>query len=243
MARLRYNGLSTTVGGSGLTNSATSVTFSAALTYNGGTAVPTITGTDYIPLSILDATGKLSEIVYLTAYTTAGTTGTIGRGKEGTTGVSHSAGDKVTHSPTVEDDNAAPGTILALAEATASAAYSTTSTTQADVDATNLAVTFTVPASGVVLIDVEGLSESVSGAIHVLSVRESTTTIQTAMVGSGTFYGHTRITFRITGLTPGASKTYKLGHARLTGTGTASLYTGGNGGTSGNAIMRAIAGI
>lgn len=133
------------------------------------------------------------------------------------------------------------GQVLDLKEATASAAYATTTATQADVDATNLVVTFTVPASGVVLIEVEGLSESVSGAGHVLSIREGSTTLQTAMVGGTAYYGHTRVTFRVTGLTPGASKTYKLGHARLTGSGTATLYTGGNAGTSGNAIIRAVA--
>lgn len=111
MPRLRYNGLATGSAGSlvglslgaSLTNSATSVTFNAALTYQNGTAVPTISGSDYIPLEILDANGRLTEIVWLTAYTTAGTTGTIARGKEGTTGVAHSSGDKVIHGPTVGD--------------------------------------------------------------------------------------------------------------------------------------------
>jgi hypothetical protein len=107
MARLRYNGLSTTLGAS-LTNSATSVTFAAALTHSGGTNVPTISGTDYIPLSILDGTGKLSEVVYLTAYTAAATTGTIVRGLEGTTGVSHSSGDKVVCAPTKVDVSGDP---------------------------------------------------------------------------------------------------------------------------------------
>lgn len=111
MSRLRYNGLATgssgsitalSLGGS-LTSSATSVTFSAALTYNNGTAVPTITSPDYIPLSILDSNGNLSEIVYLTAYTAAATTGTITRGQEGTTGVAHSSGDKIVHGPNVAD--------------------------------------------------------------------------------------------------------------------------------------------
>lgn len=111
MSRLRYNGLATgsagaltalDLGGS-LTNSATSVTFNAALTYNNGTAVPTIVSPDYIPLTIRDAAGNVSEIVYLTAYTAAATTGTITRGEEGTTGVAHSSGDKIVHAPTTAD--------------------------------------------------------------------------------------------------------------------------------------------
>lgn len=103
MSRLRYNGLSTTLGGSGLTNVATSVTFAAALTHSNGTNVPTIVAPDYIPLAILGATGHLSEIVYLTAYTAAGTTGTITRGVEGTTGSAHSSGDIVTQAQLVAD--------------------------------------------------------------------------------------------------------------------------------------------
>lgn len=102
-ARLRYNGLQTTLGGS-LTNSATSVTFAAALTHSNGTAVPTLAGGDYIPLALCDATtGDLKEIVYLTAYTAAATTGTISRGKEGTTGVAHSTGEVVMCTPLVSD--------------------------------------------------------------------------------------------------------------------------------------------
>lgn len=94
MARLRYNGLSATLSGSH-SNSTTTITFAAALTHSAGTNVPTITGSDYLPLAILDSSGHLSEVVYLTAYTAAATTGTISRGQEGTAGVSHASGDKV----------------------------------------------------------------------------------------------------------------------------------------------------
>lgn len=111
MARLRYNALKTGSAGSGvalslgasLSSSATSITFNAALTYNNGTAVPTITGSDYIPLEILDSSGNMLEIVWLTAYTSGGTTGTITRGQEGTSGVTHSSGDKIVCSSTVTD--------------------------------------------------------------------------------------------------------------------------------------------
>lgn len=110
MARLRYNGLRATLGGSGLTATATAITFSAALTYNGGagtpTAVPTIglTTSDYIPLSIVDpTTGLVSEIVYLTAYTTGATTGTISRGNEGTTGQVQAVGRQIVHDVSTGD--------------------------------------------------------------------------------------------------------------------------------------------
>jgi hypothetical protein len=103
MARLRYNGLSAALGGA-LTAGGTAITFAAALTHSGGTQVPTIAGTDFIPLSIIDqATGRLSEIVYLTAYTAGQTTGTITRAQEGTAGVAHAIGDKLVHSATVAD--------------------------------------------------------------------------------------------------------------------------------------------
>lgn len=102
MSRLRYNGLSTTLGGS-LTNVATAVTFASALTHSGGTNVPTLSGGDYIPLSILNTSSALTEVVYLTAYTAAATTGTISRGQEGTAGVTHTAGDAVVSAPLVVD--------------------------------------------------------------------------------------------------------------------------------------------
>lgn len=102
MARLRYNGLVAELGGS-LTNSGTTITFTAALSYNGGTAVPTVAGSDYVPLSIMSSSGGLAEIVYLTAYTSGATTGTISRGQEGTTGTTHSVGRSVVHAPNVLD--------------------------------------------------------------------------------------------------------------------------------------------
>lgn len=102
MSRRRLNGISTTLGSS-LTSSATSITFAAALTYNGGTNVPTLSGSDYIVLSILNTSGNVIEIVYLTAYTAAGTSGTIVRGREGTTGAAHASGDPVISGPTVVD--------------------------------------------------------------------------------------------------------------------------------------------
>lgn len=101
MARLRYNGLRGTLGAS-LTNSATSVTFAAALT-SLGSNVATISGSDYIPLALLDSNGLTAEIVHLTAYTSGATTGTIARGKEGTSGVSHSNGAAFVNGPSVRD--------------------------------------------------------------------------------------------------------------------------------------------
>lgn len=111
MTRLRYNGLATGSAGSlsdltlsgSHTNSTTTLTFNAALTHSNGTAVSTITGSDYFMLSILDSAGHVAEIVKVTAYTSGGTTATVTRGEEGTSGVSHSSGAKVVHAPTNQD--------------------------------------------------------------------------------------------------------------------------------------------
>lgn len=105
MARLRYNGLATGSAGSladltlsgSHTNSTTTLTFNAALTHSNGTAVPTLSGSDFFMLSILDSGGRVVEVVKVTAYTTAGTTATVVRGQEGTSGVAHASGAKVVH--------------------------------------------------------------------------------------------------------------------------------------------------
>jgi hypothetical protein len=112
MARLRYNGLSNSLGAS-LSDSATSVTFASKLTHAGGD-VPTITGSDYIPVSILDADGKCEEIVWLTAYTAEATSGTVSRGKEGTAAVAHDSGRVIVNAPTVNDLSPEPADIAGL---------------------------------------------------------------------------------------------------------------------------------
>lgn len=96
MTRLRYAGVVGTVGSGNMTNSATSHTFTAALTYANGVTVPTLTGSDYFMLSILDTSGNLSEVVKVTAYNSSTKAATLVRGQEGTSGVAHTSGDKVT---------------------------------------------------------------------------------------------------------------------------------------------------
>lgn len=94
--RLRYDRLSSSLGAAIPDASATVITFASKLTYAGGD-VPTI-GTDrYLPL-IID-----NETLYLTAYTSGATTGTISRGKEGSTAAAHSSGATVRHAPTARD--------------------------------------------------------------------------------------------------------------------------------------------
>jgi hypothetical protein len=109
MARLRYNGVSATLAASA-TSSATTLTLDIALTHSAGTAVPSVGGGDVLPLSLIDATGKLTEIVHVTAYTAGATTVTVTRGREGTSGVSHVVGERVMHGPTAADFGVPVGT-------------------------------------------------------------------------------------------------------------------------------------
>ena len=96
MSNLRYAGVVGTISSGGLTSGATSHTFTAALTYANGVTVPTLGVNDYFMLSILDSTGLLSEVVKVTAYDSSTKVATLVRGQEGTAGVAHSSGDKVT---------------------------------------------------------------------------------------------------------------------------------------------------
>lgn len=100
--RLRYDGVETRLGAELLTG-ATTIQFTTALTSDGGIEIPSFIGDEYLPLSILDATYRLAEIVYLTAYSQGALTGTIERGAEGTADKTHLVDNKVVHSATVVD--------------------------------------------------------------------------------------------------------------------------------------------
>lgn len=131
------------------------------------------------------------------------------------------------------------GGVLAVAEATASAAYATSTNVDADMDATNLSVTFTVPTSGRVLV-VQSAYVSASGSgVATWTVREGTSTLKQASVLFGSSVLRGTAHHRITGLTPGVTKTYKWGHNRGP-SGSTTTYTGGNGGSNGNAIMHVL---
>lgn len=73
-------------------------------------------GTDEYLVLIIDPEGAANgpEIVYLTAYTATNTTGTIERGKEGTSdpGVTHASGTDWIHGPTARDNDWAPWSIV-----------------------------------------------------------------------------------------------------------------------------------
>lgn len=100
VVRVRFNNLAGKLGGS-LTATSTTITFAGPLTYDGAIAVPTIAAPDYIPLTLEPGSGNF-EVVWLTAYTQAATTGTILRGVEGAP-VGHANGVSFAHAQTVMD--------------------------------------------------------------------------------------------------------------------------------------------
>ena len=87
---------------------------------------------------------------------------------------------------------------------------STSSGTDADVDATNLAVAFTAPASGKVLVHLSTLMNDGGGTSY-WTVRESTTTLATDYISQATNAARrVMATFYLTGISAG-SHTYKWG--------------------------------
>ncbi len=91
--------------------------------------------------------------------------------------------------------------------------YTISATSNTDVDATNLAVTFTVPSSGNVLVELSGFSGGSASAYERWQLRESSSNVGPVQ---SVAWGGAEVTFMmarfyITGLTPGASKTYKWG--------------------------------
>lgn len=94
------------------------------------------------------------------------------------------------------------------------------SASDADVDGTNLKVTFTAPASGNVLVQVQACLVSTSNVTGVtapfaakLSIREGAATIKQKAVENNSAMTSRTLTFYISGLTPGSAHTYKLGAA------------------------------
>jgi hypothetical protein len=118
------------------------------------------------------------------------------------------------------------------------ASYTTTSTSAADVDATNLEVTFTAPSSGAVLVRLSGLGglTTTTGSQVNWLLRESTTTVantQVSGVNSADNFFQS-VAFVVTGLTPGASYTYKWGWMVSGSSTTARLFAGTG---AGQAVM------
>lgn len=207
MARLRYNGLTTELGSS-LSSGATSVSFASPLTHSGGVSVPTVSGSDYVPLSLLDGDGRVAEIVYLTAYTSGATSGTVTRGREGTTGVAHASGAVVLNAPTVGDFG---GLLGSTSYNPAVEVQPALGSSDADVDATNLVVTFVVPPSGAVIFEGSVVVLGTNSTNTLLTARSGSTTLQAQRMVNGSSHLRLPFHFKLSGLTVGATQTLKLG--------------------------------
>lgn len=112
-------------------------------------------------------------------------------------------------------------------------AMSSTSTTSVDVDATNLAVTFTAPASGRVLVRFTALGGVTGGAGAEWQVREATAVLKTRymVTGAADFAGVAA--FVVSGLAAGSVHTYKWGYSTTAGS-TVKVTAGG---VAGPAVM------
>lgn len=114
---------------------------------------------------------------------------------------------------------------------------STTSLSYADVDATNMAVTFTAPPSGKVVVDLTAYCATSSSAVtQFWALRNGSTTVtgsETGVVASAQAL-RAAPSLLITGLTPGTSYTYKWAW-KLGQAGTGYMYVGP---TYANAHMR-----
>lgn len=229
MARLRYTDVIGTIGSGNLTSSATSHTFTAPLTYGGNaTAVPTLAGSDYFMLSILTTAGLVREVIKVTAYNSTTGAATIVRGQEGTTGTAATSGDKVTLDAYPSDMGGVGTGILAYVKyAPASlVTYTASSGTEADVDATNLVVTFVAPPSGAVLVSLIGYQTLGSaGTISAWCLRDGSTTVANSIrhMSSLTEQLLQNYAAPFTGLTPGTSYTWKWAYFKVQGS-SAAIY-------------------
>jgi hypothetical protein len=194
-----------------------------------------------ITLFSADANGRIltKEIVYVTAHTAGATTATVQRAQEGTAAQAWSSGATWAHTATTKDfDGSGGGSGLIGATVYKPASDTTANTTSAtyvDADATNLAVAFTVPPSGKVLVRLTALGyNGTTGQGAYWNLREGTSDV----AGSEAFLADTNLIRRvvhtalITGLTPGQAKTWKWGH-RVGASGTTTLRYG----TLGAAVM------
>lgn len=112
--------------------------------------------------------------------------------------------------------------------------YSTASSTFSDVDATNAALTFTAPSSGVVLIEFEFYAKvpAVSTARLAVNLRVGTSDVSASArrlmlnPGSVSFEQRCHTSWKVTGLTAGTEYTYKLGWASSDNSSTINMYAG-----------------
>lgn len=238
MARLRFNFIGGMITDNPLTSGAT------AMNSDAFAALPTIASPDYAAITIdPDGTEGAPEIAWITAHTAAATSATVSRGQEGTTALQHSQDVYWAHGPTLQDyDGPGGGTGLigmTMYNPGTVADISTTSSAYSSVDAANLKVTFTVPASGKVLCKLTARAYCAGADWIHWGVHDGTSDIavsdaQVGQSGNGRFVHE----FLVTGLTPMAAATWTWRHKNESNSvAVHTIY----GGASGMALMEILA--
>lgn len=144
--------------------------------------------------------------------------------------------EKMGSSPSIDSGGA--GALLAYTEydpAVLAALSATSSSSFADVDATNLAITFTAPASGRVLVVLSASQQGGTAGTQVYWNLRTTAPADVADSDMSMNYGNNHIrrnTYRkrFTGLTPSSSYTWRWGHRGAGGT--TYIYAGGDHGAA-----------
>lgn len=149
-----------------------------------------------------------------------------------------------------ETNRLATRTVLASVyyDPVAQVVASTTSLTLVDVDATNLAVTFTPSASGIVWVEMSALAAVALASDTYLGwgLRAGAADVARSharILGPLTFQARGAYVAKFTGLTSGVAVTWKWAHRREIGTGTVYHIAGGAAGAgTGPAVMTVYAG-
>ncbi len=225
MARLKVNFVGGLIEDNPLSSSATT------LTSTGLSSLGTIASPDYLPI-ILDPDGRFGnpEIAYITAHTSGAQTATITRGQETTVARAHERDTPWLHGATSQDFD---GGLLAYTEYEPGVQtdFTTTSTSYADVSATDLSIAFVAPRTGKVRLVLTGFAFNSSTAnTNYWGLREGTTDLKGRRVNSSNATQIAMVTFYVTGLTAGSAYVYKW--SWKVNAGTQTLRQGGDNGAS-----------
>lgn len=204
------------------------------LTSAGLAALPALATDEYFPV-VLDPDGIAGapEVAYLTAHTAGATTATISKaGYEGTTARAHDRDTVWDHTPTHMDYDGQDGGSGLIGIKTynpgSDTLVSTTSSSHADIDATNIVVSFTAPPSGTILLRFTAYVGLAPSCALSWNLRDGGGDIANT-ASRCAYQGDQSVAKAWTkaGLTPGTLYTYKIGHARILGAATAETRYGG----------------
>lgn len=133
-------------------------------------------------------------------------------------------------SATARADHAHPTDILAVVSYSPPSNFTTASATFADMDATNLKVTFTAPSSGKVLVTLSANVQAGTTTVYSYNLRDGSGdvagTTQPVLYNQNTAFFKVSAPIYVTGLTPGQSYTWKWGHALGFGSNTSTTQSG-----------------